>query len=107
MAALLKTKDRLEASARSRPPEPEISLERQASLQAKWSILCGMINVDKMEAAIDECLLQAEEHIMTLEEHPDGSHTIRPVTESERIKDLALGVCGGLAVKLDADEATI
>ena len=103
MAALLKTKDKLETSARSRPPEPVISPERQASLQGKWSALTGLSNVDKMEAAIDECLLQAEEHVMTLEEHPDGSHTIRPPTESERIKDLALGICGGLAVKPGAD----
>ncbi len=99
MAALVKAKMKLEESARFRPEESEISPERQARLQGKWSKLCGMIDVDKIEAAIDQILLQAEEHVMTLEEHPDGSHTIRPTTESERIKDLALGICGGLALR--------
>ncbi len=103
MAALLKTKDRLETSARSRPQEPEISPERQARLQDKWSAVCGMIDVDKIEALLNEFLLQAEPLIQTLEQHPDGSHTIRPATESERVKDLALGICGGLAVRPGAD----
>jgi hypothetical protein len=40
---------------------------------------------------------------VALEEHSDGSHTIRPVTASERIKDLALGICGGLALRPGAD----
>ncbi len=107
MAALLKTKLKLEEAARSRPEEPQISPERQARLQDKWLAVCGMIDVDKIEAMLDEFLLQAEEHMLTLEERPDGSHIIRPATESERVKDLALGICGGLAVRPDMNQEEI
>ncbi len=101
MATLLKTKMKLEESARARPEEPEISPQRMARLQAKFSKFCDMIDADKMEKAIDEFLIQAEERMLTLEQRPDGSHTIRPATESERVKDLALGICGGLAIRPD------
>src|SRR5208337_4824700 len=42
MTALVKAKMKLEESARSRPEESEISPERQARLQGKWSKLFGM-----------------------------------------------------------------
>lgn len=103
MASLVKAKLKLEESARSRPPESEISPERQAKLQGKWSKFCGMIDVDRMEALLDQLLLLAEPLMQTLEVHSDGSYKIRPRTESERIKDLALGICGGLSVKPAAD----
>lgn len=56
-----------------------------------------------MIKATDQLLAAVEDITMSLEVRENGTHEIRPTTEAERIKDLALGICGGLSLPPDLD----
>lgn len=63
-------------------------------------IVGGFENQGKtMLSIVNNVLKEAEEHVMTLEMGEDGVYDVRPVTDAERLQDLALGQGGGITSK--------
>jgi hypothetical protein len=86
----------IDLGVRDRAPN-EIVLTHKAKFD---SMIQGLPNDGRdLLAAADRLLEAAEEKMLTLEVAPDGTYAICERTEADKIRDLALGDCGGISIK--------
>jgi hypothetical protein len=97
LASLHKVKLKIREHLLKNPPtENEITPEERSRWQSTIDRLLARTDANELLEATRRFMDGLEDLVQTLEVYEDGSYTIRPRNEAERISDWQLGICGGM-----------